>query len=1618
MRISILGHVEASVDDQPVTLGGAKQRAVLAMLGLEANRPVTADRLAEGLWGEHPPQSAGKMVQNYVWRLRQTFADDGGAEIVTRGSGYELRIDRELVDVCRLERLVSEAARAAENGRANGAAREALALFRGDPLADVADEPFASAEIRRIEELRLTAAELAIDADLAAGRHQEVVGEIDALLSGNPLRERLHGQRMLALYRCGRQAEALDAYREARQTLVEEIGIEPSPELRRLHDAILRQDPSLDVASAVPELPPELETAAASPILGRDEELRRLRDHWQHAAAGAGALVVLAGAYGIGKTRVAAEVAGAVYREGAPVLYAGGSGPPQAVLVAMARARASRTPVLVVVDDADRAGAEVRGALGALAAELAHLPVLLLCTGEALAGLPAHDTLVLGPLEPQAVGAIAAFYAPAGAAGAVPVESLLAASRGVPLRVHEAASEWARHEAARRVEGAAGRAAIGRTQARALSAELAGSVADLQWVNERTAERSEETAAVCPYKGLATFGAEDAEYFFGREQLVADLVAHLVGAPLLAIVGPSGSGKSSALRAGLLPALAGGVLPGSAGWTQALIRPGEHPLRELRGATRRLAREARSVLAIDQFEELFTVCADEEERAEFVAGLARVARDRSGRCVVVLAVRADMYGRCAAYPDLSALLGANHVLVGPMARDELRRAIERPAQRVGLAVEPGLVEALLADVEGRAGALPLLSTTLLELWGRRDGSTLRLAEYVRRGGVQGAVARLAEDAYLRLDAAQQIEARALMLRLADEDEDGAIVRRRIPLAELDAGAHAVATELADRRLLTVSDGAVEVAHEALLREWPRLRAWLDEDVQGRQLHRRLADAARAWDADDRDSGGLYRGARLAAALDWAAAHQPELNATERAFLDAGRHAAGRAQRRLRMVLAGVAALLVLAVIAGVVALDQRARARDEATTAAAQRLGAQALAEGDLDKSLLLARQGVAIDDTLQTRSNLLAALLKSPAAIGVLSGDGGRVTGLDISPDDRTLAFVDADGTLTRVDTRTRKPIARPLTVPGHLMGWGPDDVRFSRDGTRLSVGGSEPVVLDTRSGRVATAIPPTEGVLYGARFAPDGRTLFVVLDHASNTTFVQRIDARTGARLTAPRYVARDPATVTVLVTHDAERVVTTFDQGPTVIRDGRTLRPLRRIAIGGETAALAPDDRTVLLGRRDGSVRFVDLVTGRIRAASGRHDGPVTAAAFAPDGRTAVTAGEDSRAIVWDVAHAKPRETLTGHSGVVTAVIVSHDGRTAYTAGQDGKVVIWDLAGDRRLGRPFDTAPAFPLSYPLPPFASYALARDGRTLAVGHGDGTVSLLDARTLRERSTFPAVRKGPVFGMGFLPGGPLLAVGGADGFLGLFDAGSGRLVRRLSGHTWPVHPPSISADGRSMATVSASSVQLWTLRSGRPVGPPRKYPSSPNGTIDAALSPDGRTLAVASPLGVDVVDVAKLQRRPTIPTVPGLASSVRFSPDGRTVAIGRPEGYAEVLSTRTWRPVARRFAGHTGEVTSVAISPNGRTLATGSWDGTIWLYDIATGQPLGTPLRAVLNHTVEPFFSPDGAYLYAITDAGTSYRWDVRPSTWERLACSVAGRSLTRTEWDNLLPGRDYSPAC
>jgi len=1434
MEISVLGPVEVTVDGRPVEIAAGKPRALLALLALHEGSTLSNDRLVAELWGEDPPPTAHKMVQLCVSQLRKALPNgDGGAAILTHGRGYELRLGGAELDARSFEQLV-----------ANGRPREALELWRGAPLADVADEPFAAGEIRRLEELRLTATESAVDSDLAAGRHREVVGELETLVAEEPLRERFHAQRILALYRCGRQADALDAYRQARSALVEAIGVEPGPELRRLQEAILRQDPALEAPAA---------------------ELRK------------------------------------------------------------------------------------------------------------------------------------------------------------------------------RVDAAAGQTADGRAALRGAEDELAGDVVALRAARDRAQPPSDDGVVICPFKGLASFEVEDVAFYFGRERLVAEMVARLAGAPLLGIVGPSGSGKSSALRAGLLPALADGVLPGSEGWALAVLRPGEDPMRALEEATNAAAPQGRLVLAVDQFEELFTACRDESWRAAFVDTLVAAVRDPRRRALVIVTLRADFYGACAAYPELWRLLGANQVTVGPMGRDELRRAIELPAQRAGLEVEPELTDELVADVEGEPGALPLLSTSLLELWQHRDGTRLRLATYQQTGGVHGAVARLAESAYQRLDDSQRAAARAILLRLAGEVEGDAVVRTRVPLDQFDADAQPVLAELTDSRLLTATQGDVEVAHEALLREWPRLRGWLEEDAEGRRIQRHLRAAARDWDARGRDPGDLYRGSRLASALDWAGDHDPELSAAERAFLVHGRAASERAHRRLQMMLAGVAALLVLAIIAGVVALNQRGNARQEATAAAAQRLGAQALTEDDLDRSLLLARQGVELDNTLQTRANVLAALLRSPAAIGVVRGDGDGLIDLDLSPDGRTLAYIENDGTLRFLDTLTRRVAAPPVAVPGHavclidtLVRF--DHLRYSPDGSRIAVGGCQPVLLDAATHRVLAHLQiPADSFSSGLRFSPDGRTLYATA-FPPDVGVLHRLDGRTGRRLAGS---GRDHGGgfASLMPTRDGRELVTANSAAPndTVIRDARTLRPLRRVPVGAQYSVLSPDGRTLLLGGADGSVRFANVATGKVRLAAGRHDGVVERGIFSADGRFAVTAATDRKIIVWDVRNAAEGEELTGHHGRITAIAISRDNATLYSTALDGEVLIWDLAGTRRFGRPLPFKVGLDDLGQLP---RYALRPDGRILAVGRPDGTVGVFDMRTLRPVSQFPVVRGAgaTVAGMGWVPHSDLIVVGGNDGFLALVDPLRGRIVKRLYGHAAHartgnvngVFTPGFSADGRVMVTgADDGTVRLWALPSGRQIGAPLKFLDREGVPAlgDVSMSPDGRKIAVdaAGNLrypGIQVFDVATHRRIAALSDDDDVWDLARFTPDGRYIVGGSWKGWVRLWSTKTWKPATRVLRGHAGEVLWESVSPDSRTLATGSFDGTVRLWDLPTQREVGAPLIGLPGRLTVPQFTPDGRSLLAINDAGRAYLWDVRSSSWLRQACAVAGRTLTRSEWQDVLPERTYAPAC
>ncbi|MGH2408084.1 MAG: hypothetical protein ACRDF7_08420, partial [Candidatus Limnocylindrales bacterium] len=563
------------------------------------------------------------------------------------------------------------------------------------------------------------------------------------------------------------------------------------------------------------ELPMALDPVVA--LVGRDLEARRLRWAWRQARRGSGRGVVVAGPFGAGKTRLAAEPAAIAASDGGRVVYASALAVAGGLSAAAARALEAGPPALLVVDDIESASAADLGSLAAVADGMDGRAMLVVAL---VNGEPSEDVvrvlrrfsgaaewLRLAPLDQAAMAAIVATYA-GDSADPPPVWAIAEASGGLPAQVHALASGWAQGEVARRLGSAVSRAAEGRRDLRRFEAEVASNVVDLQLARERlrlSGQAGTDDLEACPFKGLVAFDVGDADVFFGRERLVAEMVGRMAGSSFLGVVGPSGSGKSSAIRAGLVPALAAGALPGAEGWTRIIVRPGAHPVRELdrllfaavpegartalskaddalAAAAAALAPEARPFVVVDQFEELFTTTTDEAERARFIDALVNAAQN--GAATVIVAVRADFYGRCAAYAGLAELLGANHVLVGPMSAEEFRRAIEGPARRGGLQIDAALVDALVVEVIDEPGGLPLLSTALVELWEHREGRAIRLSAYAATGGVRGAVGRLAEAAYGRLDEAARLVARGLFLRLAAGEGD-AVVRRRVPIAELD-----------------------------------------------------------------------------------------------------------------------------------------------------------------------------------------------------------------------------------------------------------------------------------------------------------------------------------------------------------------------------------------------------------------------------------------------------------------------------------------------------------------------------------------------------------------------------------------------------------------------------------------------------------------------------------------------------------------------------------------------------------------------------------------------------------------------------------------------------------------
>ncbi len=1330
MRCAVLGPLEVRDDaEQVLGVPGAKERHLLAVLAAAFPGSVTVDQLIESLWDGAPPRTGRKSLQAHVVRLR-TALEPGrptgspGRYVVRRHDGYALALDRDRLDATAFVDLAARGRALLSAGDAAAAddlLRQALDLWRGRPYADWPDALELDGERERLEGIRGHALEAYWEAELALGRHAEAVPELGRLLRDHPLHEPWWALQALALYRCGRQADALESLRGARKTLADELGVDPGTRLRELEQAILAHDPALDL--------------------------------------------------------------------GAP------AGPPS------------------------------------------------------------------------------------------------------------------------------------------------------------TPSRTRPSVSGCPYKGLARYEIDDAAVFRGRDRLVGTLVTALVDHRLLVVSGSSGAGKSSVIRAGLVPALRTGSLPGSSDWAPVVVTPGPRPVDTLSSLTGANPPSSPVVLVCDQLEQLWSAGTHAGERAAFLdTVLGLLADDVVTRCVLV--VRGDHIGRLAEHPDIAPLLHGALVMVPPLSETELRQVVEEPARAAGLEVEPDLTDVAVRDVLGRTGALPLLSTALAETWERRRDGTLTLAGYLATGGVTGAVARSAETAFASLSEPGALLARRILVRLAEQDEHGTLRARRLPTAELalvggdPALTDQVVEVLVARRLLSRDGDHIEVAHEALLASWPRLAAWLADDAVGRAVRRHLAPAAVEWADHGRPDDELYRGTRLEAAAEWAADPDSGPTELEREFVEAGvalaraellaarvrAEAESAGRRRTRRLAIVLAAALAVAVVAAVVAVgfqrtatDRATEARAAETVADANRLAALSSSARALDLSLLLAAAAVRTADTPATRDGLMDALVEHRRATGVrqLGLEGVQETAL--SRNGRTLMATVGGGSPRVLVWRPGQP-GPPEVLDEEF--W-PESLAVSDDGATLVAVGwhsgreRDGLFAYTRAGDLLRFVGA--GRLHGYPLAvgvtsPDAVTVLAAgtrRGRAGNYGFVTEVDLDTGAVTPVGPlgHTTADDVFLAASFSDDGDGVVVGGLDGRAAwhrdLSSGRVTRLalVRRDATSLDFVGL-PDGGSAQLWA-DGTVTRYDA-DGRAVQELDVHRAAVRDVRVLPGGAAAVTTSDDGQVVLWDIdgqGRWSFGEALEGHAGPVVQAEVSADARSLLTASSDGQVVTWDLTAGAGLGS----------TYP---------GLEGRYVSNRMeviDPGRLVVAPTRTLSSRPR----------GFTESPGADTLSV--AAVFL---DPRSGEVVDEVvvGDTTDSIFGSSVgvSPDDRWVSVSTNYRATILDAETREIVGRVRIPRAGPG---DSTWSPDGEELLVAvesypggEPVGsIAVVEPGSWEIVRTVPLrIAGTPQVLEWSRDRETLAVGVNFTASVVLFDRQLREQRTIDLGEGGDVFDLSFSPDGRYLAAGS----------------------------------------------------------------------------------------
>ncbi|MDJ0841370.1 MAG: protein kinase [Acidobacteriota bacterium] len=1201
----------------------------------------------------------------------------------------------------------------------------------------------------------------------------------------------------------------------------------------------------------------------------------------------------------------------------------------------------------------------------------------------------------------------------------------------------------------------------------AFHAELKAAARKIRGENRN--DRDGQLAETCPFKGLEAFTEKDHHFFYGREAITQRLSEHVNRYRFLAVLGPSGSGKSSVVQAGLMPLLR------EEGKSIALFTPAGHPLEELAYALQDCFRESSPltavqltnrlwsdddalnniaqeleehggpdelVLVIDQFEEIFTLAMDQIEVSRFLDVLLS-AVDRPGtRITVVLTMRSDFYGRSTAWSDLTSYLNDHNILIEPMNRDELERAVVEPAHLAGLQLESGLMEKILDDVQGESGELPLLEHALLELYQRRVGNLLTSAAYTEIGGIEGALARRAESEYRQTDApGRQIIRKMFTLGLIHPGEGADDTRRHADRSELlkisgdPAAGEKLLQRLVKARLLTTLRDAkrgvdqIDVAHEALIRKWSRIRDWMAEDRETARQLNQLRTQAQIWDQAGRDRDHLPRGGPLYRMQELVERESDHLGDLELDFIAAGIHERERAavsRRRGRNALT-VAALvsLILAVFSWLAAhKSERLRILAEQ----AQTRFEDEVKEANYNQAMMFTREAGYAFEQKEHPQPLLYAVTALSREIPEQRGLP-ETLGLFANPD------MDKD-----IRLLWTSPVAPEFTA-----------MALSPDGQFLALGETQGMIylLDMVNGSVLSVLKGHKQKITQLSFTPDSNYLISSGEDRRICRWVVEVE---GVDYSSPLHVRSAAGPVRdLLVSPDGTMTATLIEGRPDIflydLPSEKPLPPLTGNGAGALCAAFSPDGEFLAVAGDDGILRLWHAQ--KQTPVSQTVAGSVHAAVFT-DNRTLVTASDEPGLQLRSIPDLSPKGRLDNHRAKITDLQRGTRTGELIVSSADGSLSILDLNTRKRItdvcagitpeggitrvsasptservlvltdGMPASADTGSGRFHPLLPghgdwVYEVSYAPDGSRLASASADGTVKLWDTNTGRLRHTLTG-HSDRVWAVTHSPDGRLAASGSRDHDVRLWDTADGSLVRKIGGHADGVWGVAFSPDGQRLASASADrTIRLWNVDDGS-AGP--VLSGHTDVVYDAAFHPDGRRLASASGDRTIRIWNADTGRARVLTGHREMTTEVAWSPDGRLLASASRDRTVRLWDVETGKTL-RVLTGHAGSVSEVIFHPNGRRLATSSDDRTIRLWNLENGE---TEL-VLYGHTDSVWglaFHPDGSRLASASRDHRVRIWDTVTPAYQPVlaghthavsgvAFGPGGRMLASASWDRTV---------